>query len=289
MDIIRLASVVLAAMELVPGEPCDLTDLLRQPTERAALLGSESKGSRRPLTSYLHKNLDLGRVDHWHKHIERLTHSQKVEPLIAGLPGYPTALLECWDAPPILFLRGELPVGPGLAIVGSRAASPEALSQTTEVSAEAARAGLVVVSGLAAGIDAAAHRGALGAGGPTVAAMGTGIELVFPPQNRGLAEEITSSGALLSQFAPDAPRTGTTFLRRNRVIAALSNTSLIMEGHERSGSRHELEQALSYGRKVLLWEPTMSREAWARELVSRRLAAFVSETDQVVREALALT
>jgi DNA processing protein len=286
MDTMRLAAVALAALELVPGDPCDLTDLLRQPTERAALLEEDNADFSRPLTGYLQSNLDLGRVDHWLKQIERLARNEGVQPLVAGQAGYPTALLECWDAPPVLFCRGQFPVGPTLAIVGSREASVEAVDHTMKVSAEAARSGLVVVSGLAAGIDTAAHRGTLDGCGQTIAVMGTGIERIYPRQNEGLAEEIATSGCLLSQFTPDAPRTGTTFLLRNRVIAGLAGTSLIMEARERSGSRHEMEQALGYGRTILLWEPTMNREKWAHDLVTQGVATFVSSPDDVVRQTL---
>jgi DNA processing protein len=283
MDTFRLASTVLAALELVPGEPWDLTEILRQPIERAALLGSSSEGGPRQLTSYLRDNLDADHVAHWQRRLQQLARSQGVRPLVAGEPDYPAQLLGCWDAPPLLFVRGTLPEGIGVAIVGSRDASATAVKQATNVGAEVAAAGLVVISGLAAGIDAAAHRGALMADGQTVAVMGTGIEQIFPPENTDLAKEITGSGALLSQFAPDAPRTGTTFLRRNRVIAGLASMSLIMEGRERSGSRHEAEQAVSYGRPVLLWHPAMQQERWAHDLVSSGAATFVSTPQEVTK------
>ena len=286
MDTTRLASTVLAALELVPGEPWDLTEILRRPAEREALLGLKSDVGSLQLTGYLRDNLHQDRVEHWQKRLEQLARSHKVYPLIVGEPGYPALLLSCWDAPPVLFVRGSLPTGTGVAIVGSRNASAKALADAANVGAEVAGAGLVVVSGLASGIDSAAHKAALSAGGVTVAVMGTGIENIYPRENSLLAEEIVDSGALLSQFAPDAPRTGTTFLRRNRVIAGLANVSLIMEGLERSGSRHELEQALSYKRPVLLWRPGMGRERWARELVSSGSAVFVSTPREVVNLAV---
>src|SRR6266487_3424718 len=100
MDTFRLESTVLAALELVPGEPSDLTEVLRRPTERAALLGSSPDGGRRQLTSYLRDNLDVDRVAHWQRRLEQLARSQGVRPLIAGEPEYPARLLGCWDAPP---------------------------------------------------------------------------------------------------------------------------------------------------------------------------------------------
>ena len=288
MDTIRLASVVLAALELVPGDPSDLTEILRRPEERAVLLGSSHFRARRQLLNYLRENLDPVHVDHWEKRLGQLVCSRGVRPLVVGEPDYPSHLLSCWDAPPILFARGTLPDGFGVAIVGSRDATRAALRQAGEVASEAAAAGLIVISGLAAGIDTAAHKGALMAGGLTVGVMGTGIEKIFPRENTALAEEITMSGALLSQFAPYAPQTGTTFLRRNRVIAGLATVSLVMEGREHSCSMHEAEQALSYGRRVLLWQPAIGKELWARELVASGAAMFVSMPHDVVKLAVGL-
>ncbi len=113
--------------------------------------------------------------------------------------------------------------------------------------------------------------------------MGTGIDRVFPPEeNIDLAEQIRESGTVLSQFAPSAPRTGTTFLRRNSVIAALTDVSLVMDGRERSGSRHEIEQAIAFGRSALMWAPSLASEDWAQDLANRGLASFVSSVEQVV-------
>jgi DNA processing protein len=156
------------------------------------------------------------------------------------------------------------------------------LTVTRELAATVAAAGAVVVSGLAAGVDGAAHRGALDAAGQTVAVMGTGITHIYPEQNTGLAEEIRRHGVLLSQFAPDAPRTKTTFLRRNHVIAGLSDVSVVMAGQHRSGSRHEVEQAIEYGRPVLMWAPTLAGEQWAQQLVTNGSATFVSSSKEVL-------
>lgn len=122
-----------------------------------------------------------------------------------------------------------------------------------------------------------------------MAAMGTGIQRIFPDENAALAEEITASGGLVSQFPPDAPRTGTTFLLRNRVIAGLADASLVMVGRKRSGSRHELDQAMSYGRLALLWKPAMDGEQWANDLVASGKATFVSTAHEVVRLATGVT
>ncbi|MCD2131399.1 MULTISPECIES: DNA-processing protein DprA [Rhodococcus] len=281
-DTIKDASTVLAALELLPAEPRDLTAILRDPDERAALLGVRPSSGLSPLVTYLVENLDLGRVDHWFKAVDRLHQVGSAIALVAGTPEYPAKLAECWDAPPLLFATGAVPTGSALAIVGSRSAPDDVLVTTRSLAADLASRGLVVVSGLAAGVDAAAHRGALDVGGTTIAVMGTGIDRVFPEENIDLAEQIRESGTVLSQFAPSAPRTGTTFLRRNSVIAALTDVSLVMDGRERSGSRHEIEQAIAFGRSALMWAPSLASEDWAQDLANRGLASFVSSVEQVV-------
>jgi DNA processing protein len=139
-----------------------------------------------------------------------------------------------------------------------------------------------VVSGLAAGVDTAAHEGSLEVDAITTTVMGTGVDHVFPAANEGLAEQIARRGVVLSQFPPPMPRTRTTFLRRNCVIAALSDASLVMDAEERSGSRHELEQAIRYGRPVFLWRPALARAQWAQMLERARLATFVESAEEVL-------
>lgn len=282
---IRTAAVALASLELLPAEPCDLAAILNDPVLRAALVEQTSAQGTDGLLPYLCAELDQGRVEAWEKRLHELVSSRAGTPVLAGDRRYPPLLATCWDSPPVLFVRGRLTTDqpqPPLAIVGSRQTEPATLDAAGAVAAQAAAAGISVVSGLAAGVDAAAHTAALDAGGHTVAVLGTGIRRVFPEQNTALAERIAASGALLSQFVPDAPRTKTTFLRRNSVIAGLAGTSLVMDGQERSGSRHQAEQAVRYGRTVLLWLPTLTAQPWARELVASGSAAFVDSPDSVL-------
>jgi DNA processing protein len=162
--------------------------------------------------------------------------------------------------------------------VGSRETTPAALDDAYRLAFELARHQIPVVSGLAAGVDTRAHCGALDAAGLTLAVLGTGIQHVFPAANSQLAESIRHSGVLISQFAPEAPRTGTTFLRRNHVIAGMSDVSVVIDGRARSGSRYEIEQAIGYRRPALLWAPTLESEHWARQLVDQGQVSFVSST-----------
>lgn len=279
----RTVGLVMAAQELLPAQPSDLTAILRDTGQREALLSPMWEAPPASgLVSYLHDHLDPGRIDRWHKVIDQLIQRNVARPILAGTPDYPVRLAQCWDAPPVLFATAPVPAGPAIAIVGSRDTTPEVLTITRELAASVASAGAVVVSGLAAGVDAAAHRGALDAGGQTVAVMGTGVAHIYPQQNAGLAEEIRRHGVLLSQFAPDAPRTKTTFLRRNHVIAGISDVSVVMAGQHRSGSHHEVEQAIAYGRTVLMWSPTLAGQQWAQQLAGIGSAAFVSSCDEVL-------
>ncbi len=236
--------------------------------------------------AYLCDELDHGRVEAWEKRLDRLVSDGEGLPVLAGDADYTAPLAACWDRPPVLFVRGQLAAAlPAVAVVGTRSGNQRTAQETRDLAAAAVRGGFSAVSGLAAGIDTATHEGALDAGWHTVAVLGTGIRRVFPEQNTALAGRVAATGALLSQFAPDAPRTGTTFLHRNRVIAGLAVASVVMDGAERSGSRHEAEQAVRYGRPVLLWAPTLAAQDWARCFVTNGAATFVDNVEQVVASA----
>jgi DNA processing protein len=154
-----------------------------------------------------------------------------------GDPRYP-ALLGAIPAPPRLFVRGALEADDALAlaIVGSRRPSPYGLAVAEQLASELAARGLTIVSGLARGIDTAAHRGALAAGGRTLAVLGCGLDIVYPPENAVLARTIEARGALLSQFAPGVPALAGHFPARNRTLAGLALGVVVVEAAERSGA-----------------------------------------------------
>jgi DNA processing protein len=166
--------------------------------------------------------------------------------------GYPRRLHRLSDAAPLLLLRGEgdaaLLERPCVAIVGSRAASAYGLEVASELGKALARAGVVVVSGLARGVDAAAHEGALLAGGPTVAVQACGPEIVYPAQHRGLARRIRATGLVLTEMPPGTPPRAPYFPLRNRLISGLSRVVVVVEARRRSGSlitaRHALDQGV---------------------------------------------
>lgn len=168
-------------------------------------------------------------------------------------PAYPGALRQIFDPPPGLFVRGKLPAAthPALAVVGSRRPTPYGLAVAERLAKEAAATGVVVVSGLARGIDSAAHRGALAAGGQTIAVLGCGLDVVYPRENRRLMEEIAASGAVLSEFPPGSPPEAWHFPVRNRIISGLSRATLVVEAAEKSGALITADMALEQGRDVL--------------------------------------
>jgi DNA protecting protein DprA len=197
---------------------------------------------------------------------------------------YPDNLRPIASRPALLFVEGDIRTADAaaVAIVGSRNANAEAIEAATSVAGSVAAAGLTVVSGLARGIDTAAHVGALDAQGRTIAVMGTGIGLIFPPENAELSASIPSRGALVTQFPPGHRQTRTTFPARNAVIAGLSRCSLVIVASERSGTRIEINESLRENRPVLLWAPQLSGQRWADELAEHPLVEFVKSPDAVV-------
>ncbi|MGG1945301.1 DNA-processing protein DprA [Trinickia sp. NRRL B-1857] len=167
-------------------------------------------------------------------------------------PAYPSALLTMHDPPPLLYVSGRLEWlhAPGVAIVGSRNATPQGIADAGRFARELARSGLAVVSGLALGVDAAAHRGALDAGGATVAVVGTGADVVYPAQHRALAQEIAARGAIISEWPLATPAKPAHFPQRNRLIAGLTKGVLVVEAALRSGSLITARLSNEMGRDV---------------------------------------
>jgi DNA processing protein len=176
----------------------------------------------------------------------------EIEILVESDAKYPRMLREIHDPPGVLFVRGDLRPDDALSIamVGSRHATHYGLRQSERLSRGLARAGLTVVSGLARGIDAAAHRGALAAGGRTVAVLASGLSDIYPPENTELANEISQQGALLSEAPPFRPPMSGAFPQRNRLITGLSLGVIVVEAARRSGALISAEHAMEQGREV---------------------------------------
>lgn len=166
---------------------------------------------------------------------------------------YPVRLRNIFDPPVLLYGRGAMPLFDeevAVSVVGTRKATPYGIHAAEDLSYQMAREGALVVSGLAKGIDAAAHRGALRAGGFTAAVLGCGVDVVYPESNRRLYEDIAATGVLLSEFAPGSGPEGWRFPVRNRIISGLSVATLVVEAPERSGALITANLALEQGRDV---------------------------------------
>jgi DNA processing protein len=164
---------------------------------------------------------------------------------------YPKVLFEIPDPPPFLYVKGELRgIELAIAIVGSRRASTYGLQTTGRLARELAGHGVTVLSGMARGIDAAAHRGALDAGGRSVGVLGCGIDVQYPPENRRLFDEMAEKGALVSECPMGTLPLAENFPRRNRIISGMSRGILVVEAMENSGSLITVQYALEQGREV---------------------------------------
>jgi DNA processing protein len=203
---------------------------------------------------------------------------------------YPVGLRAIHQAPPVLFARGKLIArDPAVSVVGSRKASDRGLAMAASIARALVGRGISVIAGLALGIDTAAHRAALAAGGRTVAVVGTGINRVYPAENRELQEEIAGRGLLLSQCWPDAPAQKHTFLMRNATMSGYGLATVVVEAGERSGARVQARMAVEHGRPVILTELVVERNEWARALVSRPGVHVADSPASVLRFVDALT
>lgn len=176
-----------------------------------------------------------------------------ITPVSRGDLRYPTTLAAIYDPPQTLWIRGHADAlcTPCVAIVGSRAASPYAREVARSLAADLARRNVAVVSGMARGVDSAAHLGALDAGGTTIAVFGCGVDVIYPREHARLAEQICERGALVSEFPLGMIPMPYNFPKRNRIISGLSLAVVVVEAAEKSGSLITAKLALEQGRAVL--------------------------------------
>lgn len=192
---------------------------------------------------------------------------------IAGT-SYPRQLEEIADAPPLLFHLGDAALlsAPGIAVVGTRKASDDGIRRAQLAAETLVELEITVISGMAVGIDTAAHQAALRAGGRTIAVMGTSITRRYPASNRLLADNIVASGgALATEFSPDATTHPWHFLRRNRTMSGLALGTLVIEAAETSGAKSQAIAAVQHGRPVFLPASLVRAHAWAEKLVHEGL------------------
>jgi DNA processing protein len=212
---------------------------------------------------------------------------QGIEILTESDAAYPRALREIHDPPGVLFVRGSIKPQDGLAlgIVGTRHATQYGLRQAERLAGSLARAGITIISGLARGIDAAAHRGALAAGGRTIAVLANGVVNIYPPEHAQLAEEIVAHGALISEAPPYAEPLAGTFPQRNRLISGIAMGAIVIEAGDRSGALITARHAMEQGREVFAMPGNVdSRASRGCHRLIRDGAKLVESAEDVLEE-----
>ena len=205
--------------------------------------------------------------------------------------GYPVALREIHQMPPLLFVKGHLHADEvAVSVIGSRDAGDRGRSIAATVARALADRQIAVISGLAEGIDGAAHEATLEVGGRPIGVIGTGIRGVYPASHRSLHERVAAAGALVSQFYPDAPPTKQSFPMRNVTMSGLGRASIIVEAGERSGTRILARVATEHGRPVILTDFVVNATTWGKALANRpgvyvagSTADVLGAVDQVVQ------
>jgi DNA processing protein len=221
-------------------------------------------------------------------------HASSTEAVPWLTPRYPPRVAGIFDPPLVLWVRGSVDVlsEASVAIVGSRAASVYGEETAARLAGDLARRGFVIVSGMARGVDAAAHRGALAAGGRTVAVLGCGADVVYPPEHGDLATEVIRHGAVVSELPPGTLPLPFHFPRRNRIISALSLGVVVVEARQRSGALITADCALEQGREVMAVPGSVLSERHRGSHTLLKAGAALVETAedvlQVIRGAGAL-
>lgn len=225
------------------------------------------------------------------RHVE--TAHRQAEKAAAGGAGlvtvldsdYPATLRLIFNLPPFLFVRGQLHERDlrSVAVVGTRQASEDGLRRAGRMATLLTERDVTVVSGLARGIDTAAHTAALHASGRTIAVIGTGILRCYPAENRALADKIAENGALVSQFWPDANGATYTFPRRNVTMSGIAQGTVVIEAASTSGAKMQARLALEHGKKVFLLRSLTQAQPWAEEYVHSRGALMVEDVEDVVK------
>jgi DNA processing protein len=202
-------------------------------------------------------------------------------------PRYPQRLREIFDPPLILFALGriELMLEASIAVVGTRRPTPYGMAASERLSGDLAKAGLTIVSGMARGIDTAAHKATLAAGGDTIAIFGCGIDVLYPADNRRLYQDIARKGLLLTEFPMGAPAYPQNFPIRNRLVSGISLGVLIIEGAQHSGSAITAKLAMDQGREVFAVPGNItSKMSWGPNLLIKQGAKLVQEWSDITNE-----
>src|SRR6266508_395051 len=199
-------------------------------------------------------------------------------------PQYPRTLRLIFNLPPFLFVQGAIREADlrSVAVVGTRRATDLGIRRAVSMARQLVAAGVTVVSGLARGIDTAAHTAALEADGRTIAVIGTGITQCYPKENRALADRIAKAGAVVSQFWPSAHPATWTFPKRNVTMSGIAQGTAVIEASATSGAKMQARMALEHGKKVFLLRSLVEQHQWARGYSERRGAYIVDDVDDIL-------
>jgi DNA processing protein len=278
------------AIDRIPGASRHrLSDLLEVAGSPQVLLGGEASGLElleAELAARLVAEFDPDAQTRWETELTQLAgrHSD-IAVLTVCDDAFPSNLRQTYDRTPFLFVRGQIleDDARAIAVVGTRRPSPEGIEQADRLGRRLAEAGVTVVSGLAEGVDTAAHLAALAAGGRTVAVLGHGIEYpVYPASNRGLADRISAAGALVSQFWPQGHPTAQTFPMRNVTTSGLSLGTVVVEAGETSGARQQARRCLEHGKQLFLLDRLVTHQEWARRYAERPGVVVIRDVDEVL-------
>jgi DNA processing protein len=265
----RTATVIMEA-----GSACDLLE------GRPRIMADEHCRYAEELLSRIKpEDLDLAEAT-----IERLA-AEGVRLLTVLDDDYPTNLQLIYNRPPFIWVRGQLNPRDvrAIAVVGTRNASEKGRKLAAQLARELVDSNVTVLSGLARGIDTAAHSSALEAGGRTVAVIGNGIlRPTYPPENAQLADQIAENGAIVSQFWPDAPPRSIHFPMRNVVMSGLASGTVVVEASSTSGAKMQARLALEHGKRLFLLESLVMTQEWARKYAKRPGVTIVRGLDDVL-------
>ena len=286
----REQAAVLALVRASPGEWYQTADVISEAGSAVRLLGGEPvimPAERRQYASELVSRIGPADVSQAQTLIDRVT-SQGVRLITVLDEDYPENLKLIFNRPPFIWVRGELEPRNlrAIAVVGTRQATEEGRAAAARLARGLAQARVIVLSGLARGIDTAAQAATIEAGGRTVAVMGTGILApVYPAENGELAERIVGTGgAIVSQFWPQAPPRRINFPRRNIVMSGMAAGTVVVEAAATSGAKMQARLALEHGKRLFLPEPLVASQDWARRYATRPGVTVVGDLDDILDE-----
>jgi DNA processing protein len=252
---------------------------------RAGYATEDSGDATKSLAALASANGDLGERQHTVAAMLTAAEADGIQLTTVLDEDYPVNLRTIYNLPPFLFYRGTLRPDDALsvAVVGTRQATAEGLSRAERMARLLVGAGVTVLSGLALGIDTAAHRACLDVGGRTIAVLGSGIRRVYPAQNEALAEQIAEHGAVVSQFWPDTHPASYTFPRRNVVTSGMSQGTVVIEASATSGAKMQARFAIEHGKQVFLLHSLVTEREWAQRYLKRPRVHEVSDVADILR------